>query len=115
VPLRRLSKHAVFEAFSHVSYILIPAPKTKAARGPLRVKNCLAGRWLARLLYPQKLPRRPFAMEAVEGQKRPKCSAPKALLFDHFVGDAEQISRNRKPDVLCGFQFFFANSIRSAK
>ena len=51
----------------------------------------------------------------LRARKRPKCSAPKALLFDHFVGDGEQISRNRKPDGLCGFQFFFANSIRSEK
>ena len=66
-------------------------------------------------LYPRKRTFDCNAISVAMGQKRPKCSAPKALLFDHFVGDGEQISRNRKPDGLCGFQFFFANSIRSAK
>jgi hypothetical protein len=37
----------------------------------LWVKNCLADRWLARLLYPQRPPREPFVMEPVEGQKLP--------------------------------------------
>jgi hypothetical protein len=55
------------------------------AQGPY--KKCLAISRNARLLYPTKLPRRPFAIEAVTGQSRPKCIAAKTVLFDHLVGE----------------------------
>jgi hypothetical protein len=47
----------------------------------LWVKNRLAGRRLARLLYPQKLSRQSFAAAAVTGQNPPHALAAKKPAF----------------------------------
>jgi hypothetical protein len=46
---------------------------------PLRVNFCRAISRNARLLYPTKLPRRPFAVEAVSGHKRTSRRRPGGL------------------------------------
>jgi hypothetical protein len=68
----------------------------------LWVKNCLAISRSGWLFYPTKLPRRPFAIEAVEGQKETFCAAANNDLFDH-VGSGEDRLWDGEAQRLGGF------------
>jgi hypothetical protein len=70
----------------------------------LGVNFCRAISRNVRLLYPTKLPRRSFAIEAVTGQKQTHAVQQIGALFDHLVGAGEQCGRHGDAEQFRGLE-----------